>query len=187
MRTGQGAMLCCQLRRFLRDHSTAHTTSGCGKPSAGPHLVQPASPFTHCLIRCVMVLLLLLFSGTRTLPDLFKHKWVRLIFYCWAGGVVHLVLVSIKCLTIGRFCLSAFHCQHWAELQQLFMAIYVRFELKHSNILCTWVVIHMLCCVYDSRLEHIKKPLFFTHTLTVWCRCRPIVLYLDAIQRLVWV
>lgn len=71
---GQGATLCCWWRRFLREQrSTAPTTPQCGKPSAGPHLVQPAGPFTHCLIRRVCWTLLLLFSGAQTLPGLFSN------------------------------------------------------------------------------------------------------------------
>lgn len=74
MGPGQGATLWCTLRMFLRVHSAAQTNPVVWKPSAGPHLVQPAGPFTHCLSRFVCwTLLLLFFSGTQTPPGLFSN------------------------------------------------------------------------------------------------------------------
>lgn len=173
---GQGAMLCCQLRRFfegLQQTTCNHWVSG--KPSAGLFLVQCASPFTRRLIRHAMVLLhLLLSSGSGTWADPFKHKWVGLVFYRWAGGGVHLGLASIKGVTIGRFRLSALHCR--AAVYEHLRVLGVE-TFKYS-----WVAIHMLySCVYDSRQQ--IRNLYFSPTLTVWCRCRPVLLYLEAIQR----
>lgn len=61
--------------------SAAQTITGCIKPSAGPRLVQPARPFTHCSIRHLKVFLLFS-SATWSLPALFKHKSVCLILSC---------------------------------------------------------------------------------------------------------
>ena len=79
----------CKLRRIFEGATARHTqTLGVEKPSAGPHLVQPASPFTHCLIRRVcwtlllvlLLLLLLFFSGTQTLPGLFSNTNQPVLF-----------------------------------------------------------------------------------------------------------
>lgn len=69
----------------------------CGKASAGPHLVQPAGPFTHCLIRRASSSSL---PGADTVGRLFKHRLVALISCRSAGGFVHLALAIIKCLAV---------------------------------------------------------------------------------------
>lgn len=85
-------------------------------------------------------------------------------------------LASIKGVTIGRFCLSAQHCWATAIVYEHLRVLGVE-TFKYS-----WVAIHMsYSCVYDSRLQ--IRNLYFSPTLTVWCRCRPVVLYLEAIQR----
>lgn len=81
MKTGQGAMLCCQLRRVLKEHGTVQN-------------IQAASVETHLLVliwstKSIYMLLnqtcrmrapppLLLSFGTWTLPGPFKHKLVSL-------------------------------------------------------------------------------------------------------------
>lgn len=115
MGPGQGATLWCWLRRLMGGpwHITVQHIQPHGVEnhllvliwsSQQVHLQTLLNVSDGCF-SCYYSYSSLAQTQTHTKRPVFKHKLVWLISYCWAYGVVHLVLFSIKYLAVQRFSL----------------------------------------------------------------------------------